>query len=162
MTDQQIHEYTHAEKSAKKAMVLNRILIHGIIFSLLLYAYIAYSLFYPVKILTQVVQPYKVTTKEVAVGEKIAYIVDGCKTRDAVGIVRRVIVVEGLQYQLEPDPGTVKKGCNKVVVSVRVPSGIPTGTAYMEINIAYELNAFRHIFYHLETEKFEIIEGQVK
>lgn len=137
-------------------------MLHLMVFSSILLAYLGYVLFYPIEILEPQTQPYKAITKTVKQGGTLRYIVDACKTRNAVGVVTRIIVVDGVEFKLTPEPGTVKKGCNEVEVSIEIPETIPTGKAYMDIYISYPLNPFRNLYYFLKVEEFEITRGAVE
>lgn len=149
------------ERVAAHAMLVNKVMLGAMFLFALLLAYLLFAFFAPIEILFPNEQPYQVLTKKVVQGERMKYLVDACKTRDAVGVVTRTVVVDKVEFKIEPDPGTVKKGCSKVVVSVLIPDTIPPGLAYMKIDVAYPLNPFRNLYYHLYTGRFEIIEKEV-
>lgn len=156
------HERRSYEETAGRSYRINKIMLHLMVFSSILLTYLGYALFWPIDILEPQKQPYKAVTKTVKQGENFRYIVDTCKKRDAVASIVRIIVVDGVEYRLTPEQGTVRKGCNKVEVTVPIPDTIPVGKASMIIYITYPLNPFRNLYYNLEVEEFYITRGAVK
>ena len=147
------------ERTARRDVLINKVMMHLVIFTGLLFAIVMYIVFVPIEILYPNVQPYKVLTPVVERGGTLIYEVDACKLRSAVGFVTRTFVINNIEYKLISEKGQIRKGCNKMHVRVHVPDTLPVGEAYLAIDIAYELNPLRTIYYNLRTDRFIIESG---
>lgn len=113
---------------------------------------------YPFPITKANVQPYRVITKHVTVGDQLIYIVDICKYMDIESTVTRSFVdtQAGTIYPALVSLNKVKSGCNKTNVSITVPLFLPTSRYYVQLDVLYKINVFSEKIYHFKTEEFDV------
>lgn len=119
-------------------------------------AYIAFLLFYPVKITTPRIQPYHIVTPIVQHGESVIYTVDACKFKDYPGIITRFFKSGETLVGIESSPGFAPVGCHKTDVPVKTPPTMNPGMYSLVLNVAYKINPLRTITYTFTTETFEV------
>lgn len=115
---------------------------------------------YPYEIFVSNVNPMKVVTKKVRIGENFTYIADYCKFTDLIPtrIVRQL--VDGYAYDLPvSQSNNFPKGCRKVEVTIplTLPNTVKAGTYHIKVTGEYQVNPVRSWTYVLETEDFELI-----
>lgn len=136
----------------------NRIFFHLALFveflALLIILAVGYVNLWPVEIISNVKQPYKVITPEVKQGEDMIYIADHCKLKEAGASIQRSLT-DGIVIPLPEKPSNLPIGCHRVPIHVFISTKVPPGKYYMTIDIEYKINSFRSVFYHLKTEQFK-------
>lgn len=114
---------------------------------------------WPVTVTRPNVQPYKVLTPKVRVGDQLVYVVDSCKYLKVTGIVSRSFV-DGVRYPSITSSGIVKPGCSKTKVAIQVPNYVVPGIYHVDLSVQYQINPFRTDTYNFYTENFEVIGGE--
>lgn len=112
-------------------------------------------LYWPVTVIKPLIQPYKILTPVVKVGDNIIYEVNACKYYETTGTITRSFE-DGAIYPAISSQGNVTKGCTKSEVSVAVPNYIPPGVYHLNLDAAYQINPIRTIIYHFKTSDFVV------
>ena len=139
-----------------RALYIGSITIINI--AILMIVIIAYLAFASVKVIAPNIQPYRVITKEVKVGDILIYEVDSCKYKSVPATVtRRFVDEQSTRYPQPTEVSNIKEGCSVIRVPVAIPQ-LHSGIWYMELEISYQVNPLRTENYHFTTEKFNIID----
>lgn len=117
-----------------------------------------YLLFAPITVIKANVQPYKVLTPNVKVGQQIVYQVDACKYMDVSGMIERnfVSTESGILYPALVETNNISSGCSKTRVSTTVPLFLPTGDYYISLRVVYKVNVMRDEIYNFKTVPFHV------
>lgn len=110
---------------------------------------------YPYKT-TENRQPYKILNIAVKQGDLLLYEIDYCKYTDITPTVHRQFI-DGIIYSTPESTAQLKRGCGKIINSVRVPSSLPVGRYYMKAVVTFKVNPIRIIEKEFITEQFEVI-----
>lgn len=135
--------------------VFNWVILITLPIIILFMLFIGYLAFWPVRIITPNVQPYKVLTPTVKAGDTLIYEVDACKYFDLHSTVYRSFY-DSLIYSEPPVTSTITKGCNKTPVTIDVPANLPPGTYHLQIRIIYRVNFIHEQEYNFSTDTFTV------
>lgn len=111
---------------------------------------------YPYKTATINQQPYIVSEKIIKQGGQLNYIIDACNYTEIVPIVTKQFV-DGIIYSVPESAIRLPMGCNKTLVSVKIPKNLPPGDYYLKVYVSYKMNPIRTINSEYQTEKFSVI-----
>jgi hypothetical protein len=111
---------------------------------------------YPYKTVKINQQPYIVSEKVIKQGGQLGYVIDACNYTDVVPTVNKQFV-DGIIYTVPDGVVRLPDGCNKTIVSVKVPKSLPTGEYTLKIFVSYKMNPIRIITSQYQTEKFSVI-----
>lgn len=113
--------------------------------------------FIPVNVIQANVQPYKVATSNVKAGDEMVYIADICKYKEIVGTTTRTFVDEaGVQHPVAALISNIGSGCRQNFVVVPTLPSFRSGKWYLDLDVEYQVNAFRTQTYHFRTDVFTI------
>lgn len=120
---------------------------------------ILFLTFYPTQVIKPNVQPYKVLTPNVRIGESLIYVVDACKYIDVQSEVSRTFIdaKNKTQYPAIIGKNSIHKGCDKTPVSVTVPNYLIPGEYFMTLDVTYKLNSFQDRQYSFTTDTFMVL-----
>jgi hypothetical protein len=139
---------------------MNKLLIYFNYFVLVLafssILVVSFWLLYPYKTSTPNVQPYKIVTQEVKVGDTLLYQSDWCRFTDVPAEVDRMFV-DSLVFSMPTVISQYKIGCYNMNIAVVVPSTLPEGKYKLKMIYRYKVNPIRTIIKIAETETFNII-----
>ena len=102
---------------------------------------------------------FGVTKKVYHAGEYITVRGVMTKTRDFPGVVQWSLVNYETREvtNFQPRQAVVMKGYHDITVKIAmIPDGTHSGTYFMSGTAVYDVNAFRSIPYHMQTDLFEI------
>lgn len=119
-------------------------------------AYFFYLLFWPIQTLVPNVQPYKVLTPVVHVGENLVYQVNACKYVNVHAEVIRTFS-DGINYPSTTSANNLAVGCHITNISTPVLSYIPPGRYHLSLDAIYVINAFRTEHVRSITEEFTVV-----
>jgi len=111
---------------------------------------------YPYKTVTINQQPYILSEKVIKQGGQLNYVIDACNYTDIVPTINKQFV-DGIIYVVPEGVVRLPDGCNKTMVSVKVPKNLPTGDYTLKIFVSYKMNPIRTINTNYQTEKFSVI-----
>lgn len=126
-----------------------------------LLAWVAYSLYYPVRTLEirNMTDGQVLTEKDTyKLGETVGYQLDFCKFTDAPVHVARNLV-DGQLIQLSTDKSQgLPLGCHSTLVTTSVvPMTVNPGRYYLDISVTYDVNLLRSITVHYHTNYFSVV-----
>jgi hypothetical protein len=124
----------------------------------LLGLYFVYLLFWPFPTLAPRVQPYRVLTPVVHIGEAVIYEANYCKYTDATATVTRNMVSDtGVVISLPTTSTNLPPGCHITQSATTViPAATPPGRYKLQVSVAYHINALRDITKNVETDYFTV------
>lgn len=126
----------------------------GIGLSFVFLGVVAYWEIYPYKI-ADFITPFEIITPVVKRGERVRYIVDGCKYVDmAPSIIK--FFIDGVVYETPKSVSVVPKGCGKTISDAYVPRAIPPGTYSIKTVAEYKVNPIRTIQITNYTKPFKV------
>lgn len=111
---------------------------------------------YPYKTATINQQPYIISESKIKQGDNLNYVIDACNYTDIVPTVTKQFV-DGIVYSVPEGAIRLPMGCNKTIVSVKVPKNLPTGEYYLKVYVSYKINPIRTIISDYQTERFSVI-----
>lgn len=111
---------------------------------------------YPYKTVNINYQPYLINNKEIKQGGQLNYIINACNYTEIVPTVTKQFV-DGIVYSVPDSVVSLPMGCNKTIVSVKVPKSLPIGEYKLKIFVSYKMNPIRNIISNYETEKFSVV-----
>ncbi len=112
-------------------------------------------LFWPINVVKTNHQPYKILTPMVAAGANVTYLVDACKYIGVRSTVTRTFA-DGVRYPSTTSSNNISTGCKKTKVSIPVPNYVPAGKYHLDLDIVFQVNPFRQVSYHFQTESFQV------
>lgn len=111
---------------------------------------------YPYKTTVVNEQPYLINNTEIKQGGNLNYIIDACNYTEIVPTVTKQFV-DGIIFSVPESAIRLPMGCNKTLVSVKIPKNLPTGVYYLKVYVSYKMNPIRTINSEYQTEKFSVI-----
>ena len=100
--------------------------------------------------------PAEILTPVVYAGKSLQYKVDYCKNTSLFAKVSTKFINE-ISFQLPPTVGTHTKGCGTDIIQKSIPSDLPSGTYYLQMDYTYQINPIREVNVKLTTETFRVI-----
>lgn len=129
-----------------------------IAFAMIVFVWVIFMFWfvYPYKTVDIKTQPYIVNNTEIKQGGQLNYIIDACNYTDIVPTVTKQFV-DGIIFSVPESVVKLPLGCNKTIVSVKVPKNLPIGEYSLKIFVNYHMNPVRDIKNEYQTEKFSVI-----
>lgn len=120
--------------------------------------YIGVLLFWPFNE-TKIVEPIKITTHNIKVGDKLGYVVDYCNyTTRTLTINRRIVNIDTMEVVALPSRYLrLPPGCGKFDTEVKLPTEAVPGTYILQKQVYYHLNVVRTSNREYESERFNIL-----
>ena len=138
---------------------MRNLIIITITTGVVLFSYIAYLLWFPVKTLVVKNAPMPIIgSTTLKPGEFVTYRYDYCKYYDHPLSIQRDFV-DGIIYKTEPAVAQLEPGCHVRDVSVIIPETLPPGEYKIRNITQVTVNQFRIQTTEIETQMFTIIHG---
>lgn len=102
--------------------------------------------------------PIPVLDDTVHPGEQLSYMVDFCKYRNDVPVIKRWMI-DGQIIEISPTGGgSLPEGCHKAVVrSAIIPTTVNPGKYYLKVEVTYRINPLRTQTTSYQTGYFTVL-----
>jgi len=118
------------------------------------FCYVAYLVFWPVKV-ADYNQPYKVRPNIVEAGQTLTYTTNYCKYIDVPPTVSRTLI-DGTVIYFPTETTNLPTGCNKKDVQLVIPKNTPPGVYHIEITLTYKVNPLKEVTSRILTDEFRV------
>lgn len=145
-------------KNNSKLYRLSIFLLGGAVFTFIV---LMCFLYWPIKVISPQIQPYKVSTKTVKIGTSMTYQVNACKYIEVRGtITRNFVDSKDVEFPGSTAFNAVSTGCHITAVTIPVPNYLPPETYHLKISVNYPFfNELRIVNYNYTTDTFKVIEA---
>lgn len=131
--------------------------VHTIILSFFMLLYIGYLLLYPFEPVVLHTNPFKIEKKEYKAGEYLTYTISYTK-KMAVAPKIKFFLVDGVIFPLSEKGVSRPVGTRTNTQLLKLPDSMPSGKYLLQIDLEYQVNPLRTIYYSWQSEQFEIKE----
>mgnify|MGYP001563702585 CR=1 FL=1 len=127
-----------------------------IVMTLIFIISISYMVFFPFEPVTFNYDKFKILTPEVKGGDSVKFESSYCRKMDVPVVISRQLINTYLYFY--PDViGMTSLGCQKRVVTLKIPTTSEKGEYFVRNTYRYQVNTLREVVYVKDTEKFKVV-----